>query len=441
MTREQEIALYRLLRVPGLGAGGAGRVLAAWRDQPGLLAAFWGRRAEEYRAGWGLTRRAALFLQGDAGSEDSIMAAAADSAAARAAEIELLTVLDGEYERLAAIRDLPPALFTRGNQDLLWDAGTAIPHSRAAPEEALAWSAELATALAAAGGGLVTGHNRDGYRRVAAAAKRAGAPLVIALDRPLHGEPSTGPGAEPVVTARLWDAQFRRERELVLSAGGPGEPWVPGHARRRDALILGLATVVVAGAVRPGGIMADLCARALAARRPVFRSPFCWAELGAKALPAAIDAASAAVIQAAQEESEDDGSGRNRLRRPRPGWLERHWSAEAAAFVAALETVVGRDGWVERRGAGPAAATGTAPQAGLPEELMAVVLLPASAGGQPAEMVVVGRRGPHGRGGEEAALLLLSPGEAIHDLDTFQAYLARCRTRVQDLIRIPPRTE
>ena len=187
--------------------------------------------------------------------------------------------------------------------------------------------------------------------------------------------------------------------------------------------------------------MADLCARALAARRPVFRSPFCRAEFGAKALPAAIDAASAAVIQAAHEQREDDGSVRNRLRRPRPGWLERHWSAEAAAFVAALETVVGRDGWVERRGAGPAAATGTAPQAGLPEELMAVVLLPASAGGQPAEMVVVGRRGPHGRGGEEAALLLLSPGEAIHDLDTFQAYLARCRTRVQDLIRIPPRTE
>src|SRR5439155_13008523 len=106
-------------------------------------------------------------------------------------------------------------LFTRGNQDFLWRGGVAIPHSRDAAEEALDWGAALARALAEAGIGLVTGHNRDGYRRAAASAKRAAAPLTVVLDRPLHGFISQGPGAEPVSTARLWDGRFRPEREVL----------------------------------------------------------------------------------------------------------------------------------------------------------------------------------------------------------------------------------
>jgi len=176
VTSEQETAVYRLLRVPGLGPGAIERILTAWKDSPDLAESFWGRPIEEYRSRWGLSARAARLLRDEDRSDDDWRAGEADAAAARTAHIELIAILDSGYAALAATRDLPSVLFTRGNQDLLWNAGAAIAHSRGASEDALEWGAQLAAALAEAGVGLITGHNRDGYRRTAAAAKRLGAP-------------------------------------------------------------------------------------------------------------------------------------------------------------------------------------------------------------------------------------------------------------------------
>jgi hypothetical protein len=437
VTNEQEMAVYRLLPVPGLGPGALGRVLAAWREQPELVAGFWGRPVDEYRARWGVSPRAARCLHGEAAEQETL---AAEADAARAIRVEMMSVMDAGFAALAADRGLPPVLFTRGNQDLLWEAGVAIPHSRGAPEEALGWAADLASALAEAGVGLVSGHNRDGYRRAAAAAKRAGAPLVIVLDRPLHGEPATGPRAEPVVTARLWDSQFRPERELVLSSIGPREAWMPTHARRRDELVTGLADVVVAGAVRPGGIMAALGERRVMAHKPIFRSPFCGADLPAPLLPTDITAAAARVIEAVQEPSETGGPSGARSRCPQPGWLDRCWASEIAAFVSLLEGMVGRDGWVERRPAGPVPAEDDPAAPGRPwTDVLAVVMLPLRGENPDSEMVVLRRfRRPAGRCGLKEPALLLTPGASLSELEAFRAYLTRCRSLVQAAIRTPP---
>src|SRR5947209_5672003 len=146
---EEEAAIYRLIRVPGMGRAAVGRVLRTWREHPARQEAFWNRTVEEYRTEWGLTPQASHFLC--EGGDENQTIAVAEAGAARVADIELLSLLDPGYAALAAVRNLPPVLFTRGNQDLLWSAGAAILHSRGATEEALAWGAEVAWLLAEAG--------------------------------------------------------------------------------------------------------------------------------------------------------------------------------------------------------------------------------------------------------------------------------------------------
>src|SRR5262249_25626407 len=155
--------IYRLLRVPGLDESALGRVLSGWREEPGRVEQFWGRSSDDYQREWGLAPRAARFLA-EANEEEEVAAAAAAGLAAKAAEIELASVLDPGFVPLCESRILPPVLFTRGNQDLLWRSGVALPHSRDAADAALAWCELLAQALAEARIGLVTGQNREAYR-------------------------------------------------------------------------------------------------------------------------------------------------------------------------------------------------------------------------------------------------------------------------------------
>src|SRR5712691_8636738 len=101
-----EAATYRLLRVPGLTEDAWGRVLTAWRDMEGLRDRFWGRAAAEYQSAWGLSARAARCLR-DADYEEEAVIATAEVAAAKEAEIELLSLLDPSYAALAGVRALP----------------------------------------------------------------------------------------------------------------------------------------------------------------------------------------------------------------------------------------------------------------------------------------------------------------------------------------------
>jgi hypothetical protein len=423
-TRQAGVALCRLIRVPGLAADPLGRVLSAWLEEPALVDGFWNRPAAEYRERWGVPARAARYLQEAEEDEEAGMAEAA-YLAAQGAGIEQVSLLDAAFAALAAARGLPPVLFTRGNQDHLWQAGAAIPHSRDAGEEALAWGGRLAKALSEAGTGIVTGHNRDGYRRAAAAAKRAGAPLTVVLDRPLHDATSQGPGAEPVLTARLWDDRFRPERELVVSAVLPGARWLPSHAQARDALIIHLAEVVVAGDVRRGGNLAPLCARAATASRLVFRSPYCRAEIDAPSLPGEPEAAAVVIGQALSRRRETAPGIEPAMRHP--GWVARRWEAEREAFAASLSLLVAEWGWVERRPASsPIAKT---------IRVAAIVQLPGVSEVEPDQAVLVGRRDGNEAPDLGEQVLLLSPGEPIQDLAGLRAYLSRCRTRMQEALR------
>jgi hypothetical protein len=429
--RENDIAIYRLLSVPGLGGTALARVLRAWQQDPALIAEFWIQPRSEYINRWGLQEGTACFIEAEGDSSDAWIGARSAAARARDADIEALTVLDLEYEALATARGLPPVLFTRGNQDLLWRPGAAVVHSRDASEEALTWGAALAAALAADGMGLVSGHNRDGYRRVGAAAKRAGSPLTVVLDRPLHSTPGEGPRAEPVTTARLWDPEFRAERELIVSGLRPGDSWTPRHARARDALVVGIAPVVVAGDVRQRGIMAALCAATAAAGRPLLRSPFCRVEFDAPQLPSPIATATAMVIHAAGEAlgTEMGATG------ARVGWLERRWEEEIGAFTAALEADIGSEMRVQRLEAGPfLAADSSIRRAWLRRGVRVVAHLPVVATERAEEVLVI-----TGVAADPASpALLLAPGRPIRTLAELRDYLSRCRAQARSALKTQP---
>ncbi len=417
-----ESLLYRLLAVPGLSEAALGRILVGWGADPAESGRFWERAAAEYQRGWGLSARAAVYLAEEAKSEKALRAAEVLTTLARAAEIELLTVQEDDYAALARERGLPPVLFTRGNQDLLWAGGVAVAQSRDAPEAALAWGAALAAALADAGVQLVSSHNRDGYRRVAAAAKRAAAAVVIVLDRPLHDTPGDGPRAEPVSTARLWDERFHPERQVIVSGRRPGERWQPRHGRGRDALVMGVATVVVAGGVREDGTMAGLCRQAIRAGRTVFGSPFCPAELGGEPLPAEIPAAAERVAAAVELAVGLDGGGHGR----RVGWIERQRAASVAAFMDGLGSGAGEGVLVRRLPAAPFLEGDPAERrAWLAAGLRAIIHLPAWPGAGEREVVLLTVSGAR-----EDEVLLMEPDGAVESLEALRRYLSGCRARV-----------
>jgi DNA recombination-mediator protein A len=426
--RETEVAVYRLLSVPGLGAAAATRVVRAWQQNPSLIDSFWVQRPSDYTRHWGLSEKAARFLASEGDASETRAPAESAAARARDAGIELLTLLDSGYDLLAAARGLPAVLFTRGNQDLVGATGVALVHSRDASETALMWGAAVAAALAAEGMALVSGHNRDGYCRVAAAAKRAGSPLTIALDRPLHDTPDEGPRAEPVSTARLWDPAFRPERQLLVSGSWPGDVWTVRQARARDALVVGLARVIVAGDVRPGGIIASLLAAAGSSGRPVLRSPFCRADLGAPLVPFEIPAAAAVIRGAVNAVVSSEGPVS-----PKTGWLERRWEQEIEAFVAALRADSGPALRLERLEARPILVEESHERPIRHEAVRVVVHLPSVTAHEDGEVVVI-----TGVAADPSpSALLLAPREPVRTLSELRGYLTRCRARAREALKTP----
>ena len=70
---------------------------------------------------------------------------------------------------------------------------------------------------------------------------------------------------------------------------------------------------------------------------------------------------------------------------------------------------------------------------------MAIVRLPRLKESGADDVVVLGRQAEaEAAGTAEAKILLLSPGEPVHDLRGLRAYLTRCRTRVQEKLKTPP---
>jgi hypothetical protein len=86
---------------------------------------------------------------------------------------------------------------------------------------------------------------------------------VLVLDRGIAEAFPAGLSREPVAQARVWDAAFDPDLQLLLSPF----PWRGGWHQRsgplRDALIADLATTLLAIDVRPGGTVERECRRAV----------------------------------------------------------------------------------------------------------------------------------------------------------------------------------
>lgn len=184
----------------------------------------------------------------------------------------LITLLDAAYPaRLARTMTAPPpALYCKGDHDLIGRPLIAVANSNQTPRVA-AEQAEAVVSLALdAGYVVVTGHNRLEYQQPALVAARQQAPVCYVLDRGLLSALEGHDGSAPFAAARVWPTG-RPRGDLFVSALPPLSSGVPGGNRLRDELIASLATAIVATCVRPGGTMESVITRAVESG-----TPFAW---------------------------------------------------------------------------------------------------------------------------------------------------------------------
>lgn len=279
-------ALLAWSALPGVGDHALLALLRRMREGRASLAELWEAPAADLAAFTPLQRRARAALE----EERSQRWRAAGEAAAelRARGVEVLTPDDPEYPPALPALTTPagpgghhwPQLFGYGALSLLettrGPGATAPPrvalvNSRAASPAALAATDALADALARRDITLVTSVSREAYRAAAVAAKRQAGTSVLVLDRGLAEACQNHWDREPVAAARVWDARFDPDLQLLLSPFGWKERVTPRSGRLRDALVFDLADAVVAVEVTAGGNMASECARAAERGIPVVR--------------------------------------------------------------------------------------------------------------------------------------------------------------------------
>ncbi len=164
----------------------------------------------------------------------------------------------------------PPIIYAYGNMGLLRERKFAVVSSSKISARGIEVTRELAGMLCDEGLTAVTSHNTRPYQIVGLAAKSRNAPLALVLDRGILSAFPQGLGWEPVAQARIWDMRFDPERDLVISRFRLYDPWIGANGRERDRMVFGLADIVVAVEVRPGGVMESECLRAHKRGREVY---------------------------------------------------------------------------------------------------------------------------------------------------------------------------
>ncbi len=220
---------------------------------------------EEYRLPRGVGQAVAAL------SRAEVDAACALGRELRRHGVQVATVVDASYPRAlaAALKDPPAALYFHGAPQLLGARLFCVANSNGAPEMALAATDAVARAAIRCGMAPITGTNRTAYQRPALVARRLGAPVCYVLDRGLLDQFGTHLEVEPVRAARVWQPTVDETRDLTISPFAPRHHAIAAHNRRRDEIVFALASVVIAGYVRPGGVMDRLCREALGSGRPV----------------------------------------------------------------------------------------------------------------------------------------------------------------------------
>jgi DNA processing protein len=259
-----------LSRAPGLGPKGTYNVLTRMDTGPNILTC----SIEEAKACYKLSARSAEYI-------------AENAATLRADSADLLERVTGLGIHVITVRDnayptslkayhlhLPPVIYAYGNLHLLQERRFAVINSATISVRGSAAASEIADILIEEGLALVTGHNNAPYQLALLTAKRKHAPVVLVLDRGIisafHGQLDW----QPVATARIWDPQFDPDRDLVVSQFRLGDPWIGENSRLRDRMVFGLSDFVIAGEVRPGGVMEKECRFAKERGRELFVCSF-----------------------------------------------------------------------------------------------------------------------------------------------------------------------
>ena len=262
--------------VPHLGERQIAQVLHRWARSRVSVDEFLSTPLETLQQEWGLSPQAAQALtEPSAGWRKQF---GQMHALVRRHGVEVLTAQHRLYPLAleAFCEQPPPVLFAHGALHLLQEGWRfAVACSRGAPHLALEAVDEITRQAMHEGGIPVTGHNTPSYQRVAIAAVRAEKPSVTVLDRGLLDALGEDLNRPLFPAARLYELEFRTDRDLVLSpfplqAGSLGL-----HNQRRDELVFALADVVFAVWVRAGGVMELLCRRAkqLGKRIEVWKAP------------------------------------------------------------------------------------------------------------------------------------------------------------------------
>jgi predicted Rossmann fold nucleotide-binding protein DprA/Smf involved in DNA uptake len=337
-------ALLAWSALPGVGE----RTLLALQDQAHTgrltLAELWTSPLEDLSRLVRLHPRAVEALRTQAADRWSRAAEERDEIRARG--VEVLVEADPEYPApLAAAAHAGrrrAAVFAYGALPLLEEGRVALVNSRSPDNAALAATDALADALARRDVPLVTSTSREAYQAAATAAKRHAGPAILALDRGLAEVCRHGLEREPVAPARVWDAAFDPDVQLLLSPFSWREPGTARNGAVRDALVFDLADVVVALDVTPDGNMMREARRALKQGRPVLAldrgvetregARALWEQHGAIRLPwEGAEMAAEAVIARLPRRNEPGEA------RPEEGWRR-----EIAGFMArACAQVVG----------------------------------------------------------------------------------------------------
>ena len=163
----------------------------------------------------------------------------AETQLASAARLGIVPVplLDPRYPPLlAAISDVPPLLWVRGEVDVLQQSSIALVGSRAATPYAQSMAARLAGDLAAAGYVVVSGLARGVDSAAHAAALSARGKTIAVL----------GCGLDRVYPSEHRDLARNIEHAgAVVSEFPPGVPPLPHHFPLRNRIISGLSSAVI----------------------------------------------------------------------------------------------------------------------------------------------------------------------------------------------------
>lgn len=262
MDKESSLFAIMLAELPQVGRAAATRILATNRKRGHGLPVFFRLPpvllAEEYE----LPAAAIARLSEDRRAfEDrcSWLAQQLDRAGGRAWILD-----EPEYPRRLRERleHPPPIVFAFGAWPVLDGPTIAVLNSRSISERTVTASVAIARTAVEQGFTIVGGGMKASHRITAVAARAAAAPRVVVLDRGLFATFGARTDRDPFGFGP-GRGVLDRDRVLVVSGFRLTDHAVPHNGRDRDEIIAALADVIVAGEVRPGGVIERVCLQAL----------------------------------------------------------------------------------------------------------------------------------------------------------------------------------